>query len=423
MKGESAAVFGLGNVGLVNAILLAEMGLTVVGVEINEEKIKLLKSDQIYIKEKNLESKYEKIKNNIYFTNNFNEAKKSNILIVCVGTPPKPNGSVDLTQIKETMVELAKIIASSKDQKTIVIRSTVPPETTRKVLIPLIEKHSDKKHSTDFTVYYHPEFLREGEAVDDFLNPHMHVLGLEKIQNVSLDNFSFLNNCEKFMVSTYEEAEMIKYVNNSFHALKTSFANECGVIAGKYGVNIDELFKIFTSETKLNVSEKYLRPGFSFGGPCLKKEVLALEHLARQKEIETPLISSIIISNDDHTKRYLENIDQPIYKKILFVGVTFKQDTNDTRESPILILIRELKNKPTYQKKQIHVLDSKQAVDSLINTVDRSFDDIDSIDDIYDLVVLGPRFEPDVFQKFLGSKFINLGFHEYDKEVIEKGIF
>ena len=305
------AVLGLGNVGLVSALCLSDKGHDVIGVEINQEKVESLKKNIPYILEDGLEDLILKNKSKINFTTNINDCGSSDIYIICVGTPTSIDGSVYVGQVVETLKELVRFL-KNKDKKTIILRSTVPPGTVENEVLPII-----KKSGIDFEFIYHPEFLREGSAVKDFLEPNIHVIGLEA-DNISCDEL--FEDAPTVKKVNYATAEMIKYLNNSFHALKVSFINEVASVASAYDVNVSELVDCFLADKKLNVSEKYLKPGFAFGGPCLVKDIRGLNTMAQSKNIKVPLIDSILKSNEAHLMRVIKVVNSINPKNILLFG-------------------------------------------------------------------------------------------------------
>jgi GDP-mannose 6-dehydrogenase len=352
------AVYGLGNVGLVAALGFCEQGHKVVGIEINENKIKSLIEDKIYIQESGLDELLKKHKGNIEFKTKLDTLIDIDTAVVCVGTPTQLDGKVYLNQVKDTINEIVKNV---EENKTIdlVLRSTIPPGTIDKLIKPIISK---KKN---ISFLYHPEFLREGSALEDFLYPELHVIGV-KDGVLQKDISEIFLNTENIKLVEYKTAEMIKYLNNSFHALKVSYVNEIASIASSYDVNVDEMIDCFLSDQKLNISKKYLKPGFAFGGPCLTKDVKALDYLAKEKQIETPIVSSIMESNNKHLFRVFGLLEKINPKSILFFGISFKEGTNDLRSSPTIDLINLLQKRPSYiAKKEIYIIDSDHALNEM----------------------------------------------------------
>jgi GDP-mannose 6-dehydrogenase len=344
----NVTVFGLGHIGLVTSLFIADSGHTVTGIEITKEKVELLNNKQLYISEKNLPEIFQKtFKKNFFATTEISFLEE--IVFVCVGTPPLINGSVDLTQIQSTTECIGKLINSSNKIHQIVFRSTFPPGTIENIIIPILTKMSLKKLNEDYFVYYFPEFLREGSAWEDINVPSLNVWGSYQKKDIPSFYKSLGFDKKELTVVNYKTGEMIKYLNNSFHALKITFANEMANIASSLDVEINELFDVFLQDTKLNVSDKYLRPGFAFGGPCLPKEIKGINMLARNKSIELPLSHSILISNEDQIKRFITSIEKSNYKNIGISGISFKPATSDLRNSPLLDVIQYFSQKPKYQ--------------------------------------------------------------------------
>ena len=370
------------------------------------EKITSLKEDNLYIYEAGLEELFQKNKHKLTFSSDPKEAANASEILVCVGTPSLVDGSVDYTHILNVIDEISINIASCDRPTNLIIRSTIQPGTTRNVL-------SNKIKKDNLNIYFYPEFLREGSAVDDFLNPNLSVVG---VQNKSVPKLhsKILESAHNIKLVEYEAAEMIKYMNNSFHALKVSFANEVASVAKEYNVDIDDLHDIFTADKKLNISSAYLRAGFAFGGPCLTKDLKGFNDLAIKKGIDTPLMKNIATSNESHLFRFIKEIETIRPKKVLFSGVTFKEGTNDVRNSPILDLLNLYAKKPSYSKREIHILENSKVFKSINeNTYLKNYTLIEEgqkLDEDYDLVVIGSFYDEKVLSKTLETaKVINLG--------------
>tara|TARA_B100001971_G_scaffold183531_1_gene181597 strand:+ start:18864 stop:20129 length:1266 start_codon:yes stop_codon:yes gene_type:complete len=376
------AVFGLGNVGLVAALGLSEHGHDVIGVEISREKVEKLISKKLYIEEQGLAELLERNQHRISFTRSLDSLGGIDAVVVCVGTPTQLDGSVYLGQVIDTIQEISRLAGELK--LDLVLRSTIPPGTIKKHLLPIL------KNNENISLYYHPEFLREGNAVEDFLYPDMHVVGVHDPKR-SYTLGKLFSGTDNIKLVEFESAEMLKYLNNSFHALKVAYINEIASISSGYGVNVDELVDCFLSDTKLNISTKYLRPGFAFGGPCLTKDVSALDYLAKEKHIEAPIIASIIQSNNRHLFRSFSAIEKINPKTIVFFGASFKEGTNDLRSSPMMDLINMLQKRPSYiPKKEIYVRDNMIALEELkAKEVCRPAFNTSELPDKCDLLVLG----------------------------------
>jgi GDP-mannose 6-dehydrogenase len=338
------SVFGLGYVGCVSLGCLSKMGHNVIGVDINEQKNRLINMGIPTIIEKDIDILIKEGFNEglIHATNNVAEAVlNSEISFICVGTPTGKNGHLNLNQLKAVAAEIASVLPLKTDFHTIVIRSTVVPGTSKDI-IKLIVDNSHKTHELDFCVLVNPEFLREGNAVDDYFTPSLTVIGGSNRKGIDilLDLYKPLPGVKEIVETSV--AESIKLLNNSFHALKVAFANEIGAISKTLDINTHQLFDIFLQDTKLNISPAYLRPGFAYGGSCLPKDLQALNLIAHDTYLDTPVLNSIEISNNHQIDRAVKLIESYKLKKIAFWGISFKDGTDDLRSSPIIYVIEQL---------------------------------------------------------------------------------
>ena len=338
------SIFGLGYVGAVSCACFAREGHKVIGVDISSSKVDLINSGTSPIIEKDLEKyikqgvKKELIKASINLEPAILESELS---IICVGTPSEANGNLNLQYVHQVCSDIAKIIKNKKTFHSIVIRSTVIPGTIQQC-IRIIEEISGKIHKKDFGVASNPEFLREGTAIYDFLNPPYTMFGtLSEKTEMALRELYKNINAPIFCLKP-EESEMIKYTNNNFHAMKITFANEIGNICKELGVDSHVVMDIVCQDKKLNLSPYYLKPGFAFGGSCLPKDVRGMNYTATKLNLKTPLLSSLIDSNKYQIERGLDLIYKTNKKKIGFLGFAFKAGTDDLRESPIVELIETL---------------------------------------------------------------------------------
>ena len=338
------SVFGLGYVGCVSIGCLAKQGFNVTGVDISEEKVDLVNSGQSTIVENGLEELIlNGIKNDlIKATLDTRKAVlETQIAILCVGTPNLNEGHLDMQYILRVSREIAEALKEKKEFMTIIIRSTVMPGTNLKV-IETLEAISGKKHDIDFAVVSNPEFLREGNAISDFFAPPYTVIGSLSAKGVDVTNklYNFLK-CPVFKVDI-QIAELIKFLNNSFHALKVAFANEVGRLCKELNVDSHELMNLFVKDTELNISPKYFRPGFSYGGSCLPKDLKALQAIAHDKYLELPILQSIDRSNRINTKAVYDRLLQAGNYNVGVYGLSFKEGTDDLRFSPSLELVEKL---------------------------------------------------------------------------------
>ena len=268
--------------------------------------------------------------------------RDSEISLVCVGTPSEHNGSLKLDFVRKVCEEIGTALRDLERYHVIVIRSTILPGTMRSVVIPALEQMSGKKANEDFGVCFNPEFLREGTAVNDYYHPPKTVIGESDVRagDRLLKLYEGLN--APVFRTSLETAAMVKYVDNTWHALKVGFANEIGSIAKALSIDSFEVMDIFCRDTKLNLSPYYLRPGYAFGGSCLPKDVRALTYRARTLDVETPILSSILPSNEAHVHRGLDMVLNEGKRKVGILGFSFKAGTDDLRESPIVELIERL---------------------------------------------------------------------------------
>jgi GDP-mannose 6-dehydrogenase len=268
--------------------------------------------------------------------------RDSDISFVCVGTPSLRSGKLDLSHIEHVAQEIGAALSEKKSQHVIILRSTVLPGTTESLLIPTLEKASGRRAGSDFTVCYNPEFMREGSAVADFFQPPYAILGAQRAEHLAPLRELYKGIPGTVFETTIPVAEMAKYVSNAYHAVKVGFANEVGTLCKNLGVDAHAVTKIFTSDTKLNISAAYLSPGFAFGGSCLPKDLRALAYRAKELDLSLPLLESILPSNAEHVDRTIDAILRTNKKKISVLGLSFKAGTDDLRESPQVQLIKRL---------------------------------------------------------------------------------
>ena len=269
----------------------------------------------------------------------------TDVSLLCVGTPSRKNGSLDLQYLERVSEEVGRAIKDKKDYHVVVVRSTVLPGTTHEVVIPALERESGKKYGDGFGVSVNPEFLREGTALKDFRKPPLTLVGHNHAADAS-GTIALYQAIDAPLVSTsIRVAEMMKYTSNTWHALKVVFANEIGNLCKKLGVDSHEVMDIFCRDEKLNLSPYYLKPGFAFGGSCLPKDVRALQYRAKELDVELPLISQILPSNKLQIQQALDQVMETGKKNIGLLGFSFKAGTDDLRESPIVILAEALLGK------------------------------------------------------------------------------
>jgi GDP-mannose 6-dehydrogenase len=338
------SIFGLGYVGAVSAVCLAKQGHRVIGVDTNPVKVGLINSGVAPIVEPGIDAllQHAVSEGRLTATTNLTEAvQHTDLSLVCVGTPSSPNGSLNLDQVFRVAEQTGQAIRLKTGYHGLVIRSTVLPGTVDKAAA-IIARESGKQLGRDFGVADNPEFLREGTSVFDFENPPYTVVGGsdETIVRMLAEMYRGIN--APFHAVKIREAEILKYACNAFHAVKVTFANEIGAISKKLGIDSHAVMKIFVEDTKLNISPYYLKPGFAFGGSCLPKDVRAITYESRRLDIATPLLQSLVPSNEAQVQRVISWVMQTKRKKIGVLGLSFKQDTDDLRESPIVSVVETL---------------------------------------------------------------------------------
>src|SRR5271168_4930716 len=338
----------MGYVGTVSAGCLAQDGHEVIGVDPVRTKVDLINAGQSPIIEADIsEIIAAAVKSGrLRATDNQDEAiLQTELSFVCVGTPSQPNGNLDLTYIRRVCELIGKALKNKSARHTVVIRSTILPGTMHQIVIPTLEEYSGKKAGVDFGVCNNPEFLREGSAVQDFRYPPKTVIG--EIDRASGDILAALyEKLEAPLIRTnLEAAEMVKYVDNSWHALKIGFANEIGNLCKSLDLDAHEVMNIFCQDRKLNISPAYLLPGFAFGGSCLPKDLRALSYQAKLHDLQLPILTSILPSNEMQIARGLQLITGKGHTRVGVLGFSFKAGTDDLRESPLIEIIERLLGK------------------------------------------------------------------------------
>ncbi|MEK6808219.1 MAG: nucleotide sugar dehydrogenase [Nanoarchaeota archaeon] len=339
------SIFGLGYVGCILTAGYSHFGFNVVGVDIEQKKIEFINSGKSPVIEKGIEEYIARGKNEnrISATNNTRYAIiNSNVSFITVGTPSLANGEIDLTYTIRVCESIGHALKEKNSYHLIVFKSTLFPGTVENKLIPIIESLSNKKAGIDFGVCHNPEFLREGEGLSDFFAPSLTIIG--ELDKKSGDGLSEIYKVSEglgmksspIIRTNIRIGEMIKYVNNSFHAMKVAFANEIGNIAMACNVDSHEIMDYFCMERLLNISTAYLKPGAPYGGSCLTKDLSALRYEAKKMGIKTTLLDSIEKSNNLHIEFCANLIEKQGKKSICILGLSFKEGTDDIRSSPIV---------------------------------------------------------------------------------------
>lgn len=338
------SVMGLGYVGAVAAGCLAKEGHEVIGVDPQQTKVDLINAGRTPIIEKDIgEIIAEQVAaGRLTATTDVKAAvEASDMSLVCVGTPSLGNGHIDLKYVRRVCEQIGEGLREHRGH-TVVLRSTLLPGSMKNVVIPTLERSSGLKAGRDFGLCINPEFLREGTAVYDYFHPPKTVIG--EVTKRSGDVLEKLyGHLPGPMIRTdYETAEMVKYADNTWHALKVGFANEIGNICKGLGIDSHKLMDIFCQDTKLNLSPYYMKPGFAFGGSCLPKDVRAISYKAKLLDVKVPIIDSILPSNQEQIERGIRAVIDKGHRKIGVLGFSFKAGTDDLRESPMVELVERL---------------------------------------------------------------------------------
>ena len=339
------AIFGLGYVGSVSAACLADGGWNVVGVDVNPVKVDTINAGRSPIVEEGLDELMARgvSGRRLRASSDVEEAvATSDTSMICVGTPSRPNGSLDLSAVERVAESIGRALASSNGYHVVVVRSTMLPGSTEEIVIPLLETHSNRRVGVDFGVCYNPEFLREGSSIRDFHHPPYTVIGgNDTAANEMLA--SLYGTVDAPVVTTsVRVAEMLKYASNAYHALKIVFANEIGALCKEQGIDSHELMDVFCQDRKLNISSTYLKPGFAFGGSCLPKDLRAVLHHARRLDLNLPLLEAVLTSNERQIQTAYQMIQRSGKKRVGVLGLSFKAGTDDLRESPMVSLVERL---------------------------------------------------------------------------------
>ena len=338
------SIMGLGYVGAVSAGCLAQQGHEVIGVDPQQAKVDLINAGRTPIIEKDIGEIIARAaaEGRLRATSDVQEAvRHTDLSLICVGTPSLGNGHIDLKYVRRVCEQIGEALKDHPGH-VVVVRSTMLPGTMRNVVIPTLEAFSGLKAGEDFGVCLNPEFLREGTAVHDYFHPPKTVIG--ELDRASGDVVAKIyGELPGPVIRTdYETAEMVKYADNTWHALKVAFANEIGNICKALALDSHKLMDIFCQDTKLNLSPYYLKPGFAFGGSCLPKDVRALSYKAKILDVKVPIIDAILPSNDEQIERGIQAVIDKGEKKVGILGFSFKAGTDDLRESPMVELVERL---------------------------------------------------------------------------------
>lgn len=339
------SVFGLGYVGCVSAACFAKEGHEVIGVDVSQSKVDMLNAGQATIVEQGIAELIAAVRaeGRLRATADVQDAvASSDISLICVGTPSRPNGSLDLRYVERVCTQIGEALRTKASRHTVVIRSTVLPGSTHEVAIPALEGSSGKKAGRDFGVCMNPEFLREGTSIKDFFEPPFTLIGCDDPADAAPLTALYANLRSPLHVTATRVAEMVKYACNSFHGLKVGFANEIGNVCKALGIDSHDVMRLFCEDTKLNISPAYLRPGFAFGGSCLPKDLRAITYRARQLDVPTPILAATLESNEAQIAHAFDMIMGLGKRRVGVLGLAFKAGTDDLRESPNVTLIERL---------------------------------------------------------------------------------
>ena len=342
------SIFGLGYVGAVSAGCLAQEGHTVIGVDPYQPKVDLINNGKTPVIEQDIGDIMARVVDSgrLRATTNIQDAvNNTEISFICVGTPSLINGGLDLKYVRNVCEQIGKAIKQKSGFHVVVARSTMLPGSMADVVIPTLEEASGKKAGEDFGVCNNPEFLREGTAVHDFYNPPKTVIGETDTKSGDLLASIYKDMDAPLIKTDVQTAEMVKYSDNVWHALKVGFANEIGNIAKAVGIDGHAVMDIFCQDTKLNLSPYYMKPGFAFGGSCLPKDVRALTYKAHTLDVDVPILDSIMTSNRSQIDKGLRMVMEKGNRNIGILGFSFKAGTDDLRESPLVEVIERLLGK------------------------------------------------------------------------------
>ena len=348
MNKTNILVWGLGYVGTVSSACLSKLGFNITGIDMDRNKIDSFKNRVCPIKEPELDKIIIGSIDNGYFEaidsvpKNLNDFEFS---LICVGTPSKNDGGPDLSYLESVCKDIGQLLSMTKNFHNVIIRSTVFPGTTELQLMKIIEKFSNKKAGLDFGLVMNPEFLREATAVKDFFDPPYTVIGGINQKSINHAKKLYKDIPGKVYEVSLKEAEILKMVNNAFHATKISFANEIGRLCNELSLNSSKIMEVVCADKKLNISDAYLKPGFAFGGSCLPKDLRALNYFADRLELNLPLLNNILESNEEQINYLIRNFDND--KTICYgiLGLSFKTGTDDLRESPTIKMIKLMEEK------------------------------------------------------------------------------
>ncbi|ODV00715.1 MAG: GDP-mannose dehydrogenase [Rubrivivax sp. SCN 70-15] len=394
------SIFGLGYVGAVSLACLSRDGHDVIGVDIDRDKLELLRAGKTPVVEEGMVELMQQVaaSGRVSVTTDAEQAvRDSDISLVCVGTPSAANGSQDQGAILRLAEAMGRALASKTEPHVVVFRSTVVPGTVEDVLRPIVERASGKKDGVDFHLCFQPEFLREGSSIRDYDKPPFTIVGANHEHPVERLRALFGHLPCKFIPTSVRSAEMMKYSCNNFHALKITFANETARLCAALGVDAFEVMDLVCQDTQLNISRAYLKPGFAFGGSCLPKDLRATSYLAKTRDVELPMLSAILASNQEHLALALNKVLASGHRRVGFLGLSFKTGTDDLRESPLVTLAEQLIGKGV----QLSIYDPEVQLAHLLGSNRRYIEQ--------HLPHIGQLLQPDLQTVIRGSELLVVG--------------
>lgn len=337
--------WGLGYVGTVSAACLAQLGHEVIGVEPNQTKVETLNAGHSAIKEPGLDTLVRETVANGRLRatqDGVSLIPWADVSLICVGTPAAADGSQVLEYVRNVAIDIGRGLRETTNYHVVILRSTVFPGTTRNLLWRLLEEHSGRQAGRDFGIVVNPEFLRETKAIHDFHSPPYIVIGESDTRSGDITATLYRGIEAPTHRVSFEEAEMLKLANNSFHALKIGFANEIGRLCDRLGIDSHTVMDLVCGDTRLNISSAYLKPGFAFGGSCLPKDLRSLTYNARRLGVEIPILDAVLPSNRLQIEAARLKVHELGARRVAVLGLSFKPGTDDLRETPVIDLIRYL---------------------------------------------------------------------------------
>lgn len=392
------SIVGLGYVGAVSSACLAGLGHGVWGVDINAEKVRIINEGRSPIVENGLAEKIAQGRQSgrLCATVDIEQAlRETELCFVAVATPSRPNGQIDPAHLFRACKQIGTALSKLGKQQFVVIRSSVLPS-----IFDECRRIFESTAPGRVELCANPEFLREGTAIRDFEEPPFTILGVDSVAAEETLRSLYSAQSAPLFVLQPRDALMVKYASNAFHALKVTFANEIAAVCQQADVNAEAVMKVFCNDTKLNVSPRYLMPGFAFGGSCLPKDVRAILHAGKELDLHLPLIAAILSSNEQVIERAFQKVRATGKRHIGLIGLSFKSNTDDLRESPFVELAERLLGKGY----ELRIYDpnvvaarltgaNKQYIDGVIPHLSRLL--VHSLEELNDaeLLIVGHHFD------------------------------